>query len=59
MWGERGGRQERGKGTNMYVLELYMFSSLSHFNCAFRKAVLQETEAQAYSGLLEVVVSRG
>lgn len=43
----------------MYVLELYMFSSLSHFNCAFRKAVLQETEAQAYSGLLEVVVSRG
>lgn len=51
MCGLRGrfGRQERGKGTNTYVL------GLKHFNSALKKIILQETKAQTFSDLLEII----
>lgn len=56
--GWRGGFGSRKEGRELTCMcqNCYMFSSLDHFNCAFRKVILQETEAQVYSGLLEVVV---
>ena len=50
------GRQERGKRTNVDVPGCYTCSSLNHFSGSLRKTVLQETKAQAFSELLEIVV---